>query len=268
MFLTNIRKPPFILALLLLFNFLMLSVQIRSEKGDTLLSLAGLAVLTPFVYAEHLVFGYTSGLLHRYLFLFSLEEENQRLAEENVRLKTELHQLRGIRKLADRDYLSALTGPALFNYIPASVIHKNIRFFSDTVIVNQGTLAGVFPNQPVITGEGLVGRVIASNPLASEVELIIDPLASAGVLLEDSRLQCVVRGSDSTLLNLEFISVSEPVRIGEMIYTSGTDGIYPKELPVGTVVSKQEGRVYQEIRVKPSTDFSRLEEVLIITGEK
>jgi len=268
MFRTYLRKPQVALTLLLLFNLLMLSVQIRSEKGQTLLNQAGLAVITPLVYMEHLVFNTVSSLVHKYVFLLAQDKENQRLVRENVRLKIELHQLRAMKQLAEREYFSAITGPMLYRYITGSVIHKNLRFFSDTVIVNQGTLADVVPNQAVISGEGLVGKVIAANLLASEIELITGSLASAGALLGNSRLQCVVRGTDSSLLNLDFVSVSEPVSIGEMIYTSGTDGIYPKELPIGRIVSKKDGRVYQEIQVEPLTDFSRLEEVSIIIGDQ
>ena len=265
---TYLRKPPFVLTLLLLFNFFLLSVQIRSNEGESLLTQTGLAVITPLVYLEQAVFGSATALVHDYLFLVNLNEENRRLAEENVRLKAELHQLRGIKNLAEREYLSALTAPVLFEFVPGSVIHRNLRYFSDTMIVNLGTMSGIAPNQPVITGEGIAGRVIASNILVSEVELIIDPLASAGALLEDSRQQCVVRGTGTSLLSLDFVSVSEPVRIGEIVYTSGTDGIYPKDLPIGKIVSKKTGRVYQEIEVEPFTDFTRLEEVLVLIGKQ
>lgn len=256
------------LTLLLLFNFLMLSVQIRSEKGQTLLNRAGLAVITPFVYVEHLLINSVSSLARKYVFLLAQDAENERLVQENSRLKIELNQLRGIKNLAERDQFSAIAGPLLFKYIQGSVIHRNLRSFSDTVIINQGTLAGVTANQAVISSEGLVGRVIASNLAASEVELVTDSLASAGALLGNSRLQCVVRGTDSRLLNLEFVSVSEPVSIGEMVYTSGTDGIYPKDIPIGRIVSKYDGRVYQIIQVEPLTDFYRMEEVSIIIGEQ
>ncbi len=256
------------LTLLLLFNFLMLSVQIRSEKGQTLLNQAGLAVLTPFVYVEHLLVNSMSSLVHQYVFLLAQDAENQRLVRENSRLKIELNQLRAFKKLAERDQFSALAGPLQFKYIPASVIHRNLRFFADTIIINQGTLAGVTTNQAVISSEGLVGRVIASNLAASEVELITDSLASSGALLGESRLQCVARGTASRLLNLDFVSVSEPVSIGEMVYTSGTDGIYPKDIPIGRVISKYDGRVYQILQVEPLTDFSRMEEVSIIIGEQ
>ncbi len=268
MFGTYIRKPPVVLSFLLLFNFLILSVQIRSEKGQTLLAQAGLALITPVVYVEHLIFDTTSSLVRKYIFLLAQDRENKRLIDENVRLKTELHQLRAVKKLAEREYLSAITGPMLFSCKPASVIHRNIRFFTSTLIVNQGTMDGVAINQPVLSGDGLVGRVIAANLFAAEVELLTDPLAAAGAMPENSRLQCVVRGADSNLLNLDFVSLSNPVSIGEMVYTSGTDGIYPKELPIGKIVSITEGSVYQNIKVEPAVDFSRLEEVLIITGEQ
>lgn len=263
-----LRKPPFVLSLLLLFNLILLSIQVRTDRGESLFTRTGLAVITPLVYLEQAVIGSTADLVRKYLFLLNLNEENQRLVEENVRLKAELHQLRGMKNLSEREYLSAITSPLLFEFVPGSVIHRNLRYFSDTVTLNLGTLSGISPNLPVISGEGVVGRVIAANLLASEVELIIDPLASAGAILEDSRRQCVVRGTGSNLLNLEFISVSEPVRIGEVVYTSGTDGIYPKDLPVGRVVSKKTGRIYQEIEVEPFTDFTRLEEVLVLIEEQ
>ena len=83
-----------------------------------------------------------------------------------------------------------------------------------------------------------------------------------------SRLHGIIQGTGSETLSLNFISSSETVPDGELVYTSGTDRIYPKGLPIGTVVETEREGVYQRIIVKPQVDLSRLEEVMVVVQSK
>ena len=118
----------------------------------------------------------------------------------------------------------------------------------------------------VITADGVVGRVTTTTPLSSEVQLLNDANAAAAVTLQESRLQGITQGTGSSFLVLNYIPNTEVVPAGELLVTSGGDRIYPKGLPVGTVLSSQRGAVYQRISVKPAVDLNRVEEVAVVIG--
>jgi len=86
-------------------------------------------------------------------------------------------------------------------------------------------------------------------------------------MLQDSRLQGVVQGDGSVTLKWNFIPNYESVEVGDIVYTSGTDRLYPKGFPIGTVVqSRKGGTVYREIQVEPFVDYLRLEEIMVVRG--
>jgi rod shape-determining protein MreC len=98
------------------------------------------------------------------------------------------------------------------------------------------------------------------------VLVINDPTSGAGAVLEKSRLQGVVAGTDSGELRLRYLMVDEKVAVGERVLTSGGDRIYPKGLPLGTVAAVKPGSdLFFDIKVQPAARLNRLEEVLIVT---
>jgi hypothetical protein len=112
------------------------------------------------------------------------------------------------------------------------------------------------------------GRVFAATLYQSEVELLTDQNAAAGAVLFHTRLSGIVQGTGDENLSLNFISISEDVPDNELVFTSGTDRIYPKGLPIGTIISSEKEDVYQRIIVRPQVDLSRLEEVMVVLNGK
>src|SRR5262249_41099676 len=121
----------------------------------------------------------------------------------------------------------------------------------------------------VITPDGIVGKVKDVFPLSSQVLVITDRSTGAGVILENSRLQCTALGSGQNDLQVKDIMSDEKIEVGEQAVTSGGDRIYPKGLPVGTVTSvgndTEGGGPFLSVRIKPAANLNRLEEVLIVT---
>jgi rod shape-determining protein MreC len=117
----------------------------------------------------------------------------------------------------------------------------------------------------VIAPAGVVGRIVTPSSRASKVQLLIDRNAAAGALIERTRAQGVVVGGGDQRLRMEYVSEVSDVAAGDVVVTSGIDGIYPKGFIIGHVetVSKN-GTVYREITVKPAVDFSSIEEVLVV----
>src|SRR5437899_2141866 len=122
-----------------------------------------------------------------------------------------------------------------------------------------------------ITPDGIVGKVKDVFPLSSSVLLITDRDSGAGVILQTSRLQGILRGSPQGFLQVNDVMSDEKVDIGEQVITSGGDGVYPKGLPVGAVAQvspDNEGGPFLAVRIKPAAHLDKLEEVLVVTEIK
>jgi len=116
-----------------------------------------------------------------------------------------------------------------------------------------------------LSPSGVVGRVILPSARASKVQLLIDRNAAAGAIIERSRAQGVVVGAGGETLRMDYVPGTADVKAGDLVVTSGIDGIYPKGFVIGTVETVERGPgSYHEIRVSPAVDFSRLEEVLVV----
>jgi rod shape-determining protein MreC len=121
----------------------------------------------------------------------------------------------------------------------------------------------------VLSDDGLVGRVIRVSGAYAKVQLLTDRAASAGVQLQRSRRQGVVRGSSPGELLLDFIPRQAEVEVGEVVLTAGIDGVYPRGIRVGVVASVEPGsEVFHRIVVQPAADFSRLSFVYLLEGEQ
>ena len=148
------------------------------------------------------------------------------------------------------------------------MVWRNLPMYAEKVIVNAGLSRHVHRDSAVITPDGVVGRVRASTQFTSEVELLTDVNAAAGAQVGETGLQGIIQGTGREELRLNFILGTEQVQPGEVVYTSGTDGIYPKGVPIGKVVrTERTTGIYQRIVVLPFVQFSRLEEVAVVIDE-
>jgi rod shape-determining protein MreC len=118
----------------------------------------------------------------------------------------------------------------------------------------------------VIAPLGVVGRVVVPALRSAKVQLLIDRNAAAGALIERSRAQGVVVGTGDERLRMEYVSEVADVAVGDVVVTSGVDGIYPKGFVIGRVDAvEKNGNAFKRISVRPAVDFLSLEEVLVIT---
>jgi len=143
---------------------------------------------------------------------------------------------------------------------------------SRSIYIDKGAREGIKSDMAVITKDGIVGKVLqvfGLNPLersVSQVLLIDDQTSGVGAILDKTRLQGILRGTPSGDVVLEKVMSDETVPVGELVLTSGGDGIFPKGLPVGKVTRVAPGNdLFLNIRVRPAADLSRLEEVLVVT---
>jgi len=198
-----------------------------------------------------------------------LEAENETLREEVVELRRERLRLSGlaleVEELARGAGLPEILG---FELSAARVIHFDRSSSLRTLLLETGE-AGARRDQPVVAEEGLVGRVVQTAGRYAKVQLITDRAASVGVLLEAARRQGVLRGVGPGRLEVDYVPRQVEVVPGDRVVTAGIDGVYPRGLPVGTVVAVGPGdESFQRVTVEPAVDFGDLSLVYLLEAVK
>jgi rod shape-determining protein MreC len=259
-----------LLAVVLTAQVLLLAVQIKRDQQVRLIRAWAVAAVTPFERAGSWAIDRVRGGWSNYVGLVRTRRENQELRAELDRLKLRNSGLEG--RAAEADRLAGLLGfREAHGDVPmlaARVIGASADTASKTVSINRGENDGVRKNMAVITPEGVVGKVLEAYAGTSQVLLLTDKDSGVGALLADSRLQGVVGGLGEPLAQMKYVSNDENIAAGAQILTSGQDRIFPKDLPLGTVVSAKQGNPFKEIRVKPAAHLERLEEVLVLLTQQ
>ena len=214
---------------------------------------------------EHLVSGFEN-----YIYLWNTRRDHQVMIEENRRLLGKIAALNEmqqenvrLRKLLD------FTSTHQLQTVIARVIAKDVSSEFRAIRINRGESSGIRKNMAVITDEGVVGRVLRTTKRTADVVTILDLLSAVDSIVERSRARGIVEGMTDEVCQLKFVIRTDDIEPGDVLITSGLGGIFPKGIPVGTV-SKANRKTYgisQEVEVRPSVDFSRLEEVMIVTQQ-
>ncbi len=263
------RRTTVTLVLVLLLIFLVVGIR---TKGGWIVAPA-VRFITDVSGAIEEVFDIPiQGLRHiyqRYLHLQEVAEENVRLRLEIEKLKSELVQyreaqienirLRKLLKLQERWQLPPLV---------AHVVGADVTPWLDSVVIDVGSKAGVKEGFILLAGAGVVGQVVKSGLFYSQAMLISDRNSAVAVIVQRSRARGVLKGQGRGLCRLEYVAAGADVRPGDVVITSGLDGIFPKGLLVGTVVTVGRGNgaggtLFKEVVVRPDVDLSKLEEVLV-----
>jgi rod shape-determining protein MreC len=246
-------------------QLILLAYQVRANQQVRLLRVWAVTIVAPM--ARLLENGRSSvhSFFSDYFILLDVREENRRIKAENNRLKLENNFLRTELSTADRARaLIEFKGRSPSKTAAARIISTSTSG-KTVVMVDRGTSDGVLKGMAVITGDGIVGKVIDSFPMAAQVQLITDSLFGAGVVSEKNRVYGTLRGTGHNRCQVDKVQNEEKVENGEMFYTTGEDRIFPKGLPVGRVVSVQAGPTFKQIEVVPAGLMNGLfEEVLIV----
>lgn len=259
----------------LFLQILALAVQIKRpahpanpEAGSTrLIRVWVVTAITPFERGFVNLAGLSRMVWSDYLYLRGVRGENRALQEEVGRLRIEQAQMREDANQGRRlQALLAFQQQFISQTLAAQVLGSSGSDRSRILYLDKGANDGVKEDMAVITPEGVVGKVLRADRNSSQVLAINDATSGVGAVLEKSRLQGVVKGTDAGELRLHYLMLDEKVEVGERVLTSGGDRIYPKGLPVGTVTEVGPGSdLFFNIRVQPAAQLNRLEEVLIVT---
>ncbi|MBI4463657.1 MAG: rod shape-determining protein MreC [Acidobacteria bacterium] len=265
---TSSHRNLLILAAVLLAQLLLLAYQLRRDQNVPLIRHGAVRVVAPIQKAFHAMAHGIGGLWGSYVELWHARRDNEDLLRELNRLKLDNHRLRSEAAQARRlQVLFDFQQETPFPMVAAQVIGSDTTQTSHLLLIDKGSTAGLRPDLPVLVPEGVVGKVLYVFPNAAQVLLLTDGNSGLGCLLEESRIHGVLKGKNQPLCELAYIANDENVEIGSRVLTSGEDKIYPKDLPVGVVVSAHPGTDFQRIEVQPFAELNRLEEVLIILPE-
>jgi rod shape-determining protein MreC len=207
----------------------------------------------------------------RYLFLVGLESENRNLRKKIAELQNEINSYREMYYEVGRlKKLLSLEETIIYSAVAARVISHERSSLFKTIIIDKGTDEGLNESLPVVTHQGIVGRVIESSWNVSRVLLVTDYNSNIDALVQGSRAQGIMQGGGQQLARLKYVQRTDEVKAGDTVVTSGLGGIFPKGLVLGTVVVAEKGEkgLFQSVEVAPTVDFTKLEEVLVLIPER
>jgi rod shape-determining protein MreC len=199
----------------------------------------------------------------------TLRQRNAELEAEVARLQAQVVQLQS--QVADTQALAALVNFSRSNpesaYTAATVIGRDPSPFLRYIIIDKGSNQGLRRGMPVVTDQGLVGRVDAVIGSAARVQLITDPTSAVNVRLDKADREAVLTGTLSGDLALDLLPQDVSLQLGDVVLTSGLGGSYPPDLIIGQVatVRRRDSDLFQQAFIQPVVDFAQLKIVLVIT---
>jgi len=252
--------------LVALFSQLMLIAwQVKSDNDVPLVRVWAITAVTPVASAIETARNFTTGFFGSYFALRDARAQSRRYRTEVDRLRIENQLLKN--ELATAQRVEAMAGFQAHNpskMIGARVIGTTTGPGSRSLLIDRGTASGVRKGMAVVTSAGIVGKVLAVYPFASQVMPVTDPGFAAGVESQKNHVHGVFHGLGSGAARVDYIPAGQKVEPGEMFFTSGEDRVYPKGLEVGKVTGVREGTSFQDIFVQPSGADAAPEEVLVI----
>lgn len=263
--LSRFRYP---LTYLLLFSLCVISMASRQGPVDLGVGSRLLLRLTlPLAEMVTLPVRQARGVWSDYVALLGVRDENEKLHAELDRLGQE--NLRYREEMVSSERLARLEAFQARREVPmvgANVITQDLSAWFQSVMIDEGSAAGIRAGMPVITGSGVVGVVAGTTASASKVLLVIDVQSRVDAYVQRSRARGTLRGRSAEECEFDYVLREDDVRVGDQLLTSGLGSVYPKGLLVGSVASveRQPYGLFQTVRVAPAVDFRKLEEVFVI----
>ncbi len=264
---TDFRQRTAVLFIaVVLGHIILISAQVNSSAGVPLLEVITFGA---FAEVQRGAAGLTGGVRDAwsgYGNLRHVRAENEKLRQQLGELQVQFQQERARAERAKQlETLLGFQQALRIETVAAGVIGASASLDFRGITIDRGTTNAVIANMAVIAPAGLVGRVVTPTAHASKVQLLIDRNAAAGAVVERTRAQGIVVGSGADMLRMDFVAATADVKAGDTVVTSGVDGIYPRGFVIGKIELVENGSgIHKTISVRPSVEFNRLEEVLVV----
>lgn len=255
-----------VLLLVIFAQLVLLAAQVKNDQDVRVIRVWAVTTVTPAARIVEWFRGGSIGFIRHYILLHDASEENRKLRDEVGRLRLENTFLKNELNTADRaKALQLFQARTPSKMLAANVIGTGAGTNAKVVFVNRGSAEGVMRGMAVVTPDGIVGKVIAAYPTASEVMLVTDPEFSAGVVSQKSGSHGILKGQgNNPLCKVDYVPFEDKVEPGEWYYTSGDDRVFPRGFAVGTVKIVRPGTPFKEVWVEPAAIQHGVEDVLII----
>lgn len=260
------QRTGYLFMAVIIGHIILISAQVNTERGVPLLEAITFGTFAEVQRGASSMIGGVRTSWDDYLALQSVRSDNEQLRREVAQLQVALQQQRALAQQSRTlvDLLKLREGTKL-DTVAAGVIAGSASPDFRTLTIDKGSADGLRPDMAVIAPAGVVGRIITPSARAAKVQLLIDRNAAAGAIVERSRAQGVVEGTGGSL-QLNYVSGTADVQSGDVVSTSGIDGIYPKGFVIGQIESVEKvAGAFGAIVIRPAVDFSSIEAVLVVT---
>ena len=260
------QRTGYLFMAVIIGHIILISAQVNTERGVPLLEAVTFGAFAEVQRGASSMIGGVRTSWDDYLALQSVRSDNEQLRREVAQLQVALQQQRALAQQSRTlvDLLKLREGTKL-DTVAAGVIAGSASPDFRTLTIDKGSADGLRPDMAVIAPAGVVGRIITPSARAAKVQLLIDRNAAAGAIVERSRAQGVVEGTGGSL-QLNYVSGTADVKSGDIVSTSGIDGIYPKGFVIGQIESVERvAGAFGAIVIRPAVDFSSIEAVLVVT---
>lgn len=270
-------EGKYIIIIVVILIILALALYVKTLKEDRKLNMVESLIKDSVIFVEKIIltpFNYVGNLIDDFSELRNVQEENDKLKTsiervdaietENIELRREIEAL---KKELSIDYV--LTD---YDYLNATVISRNIGYWYNTLTIDKGTNNGISEGMVVVNSTGLIGKIIKTTTFTAEIRLITTSDTNNKISVSISNGNGKINGLinrydyENNFLEVEGISNTEEVKVGDYVYTSGLGGVFPSGILIGTVesITTDEYDLAKIINVKPSTDFNDINYVAIL----
>ncbi len=269
------RLAPWLMTALLLVNFVLMAFDAREiTTGQRVIrswtQTAADFVQSPVTTVTSAVSNYFTSIAN----LRSAQDENTDLKQRVQELEVQLKQSEDLAaENARLRSLLQLKEESKYNVLPARIIGRDPSVWFDSSILNRGSLNGVALNMPVVADGGVIGRITAVSPLTSQVDLITRDKSGVGAVIgeigQTNALGVVTGTSKRELLEMKYVTGTVEVAVGQAVFTTGQDGIFPPGLKIGEIVNIVPGSATtpHQIQIQPSARLGSMQEVGILLYE-
>jgi rod shape-determining protein MreC len=258
----------FCLILFALTNIILLSVSAKRDQSSSLMDRIILTAISPFQGAVTASIDFCEDLWEHYFWLVSTQQEYDRLKQAFARLeRKKSHYLETEQTCQRLRELLGMKEALGYTSIAAQVVGVDPSGWFHSILIDVGTRDGVFEGMPVVVPRGIVGHVVKAAFSHSKVILMLDRSSAIDAIVQRTRARGIVEGKTGRHCRFKYALRKDAIREGDVVVSSGLDGIYPKGLRIGSVekVEKSPAGIFQSVEIKPFVDFAKLEEVLVVT---
>ena len=262
------QRPLPLLGGAVLLHLSIISAQVTTASGLPLLQAVAFGAVAEVQRVAMATGGAVSDGWQGYVALRGAHEDNARLRDALQQMELRLQEERALaQQAADLRRLLDLKAAAPVSTTAADIIGASGTSGYRAILINKGRQDGIDADMAILSPDGVVGRVAQAGLHTAKVQLLIDRTAAIGAMVERSRAQGVVMGSGDQSLQLHYVSGLADVQQGDLVVSSGIDGVYPPGFVIGSVDLVDRGPLsYREIRIRPAVDVTRLEHILVVTA--